>query len=155
MCAFDRHRLHAFTARDADFADALARQVLDKLREVSLNLTAIGRLTATERLAHFLVKMRDLSLSLGESVRPLILHLNRQQIADYLGMRQETVSREFTKLRHLRIIELVEADKVVVLDEEKLLDLSKSLDSEPQERGAVPASTVRVAHTELRRRPHA
>jgi DNA-binding transcriptional ArsR family regulator len=81
--------------------------------------------------------------------------LNRQQIADYLGMRQETVSREFTKLRHLRIIELVEADKVVVLDEEKLLDLSKSLDSEPQERGAVPASTVRVAHTELRRRPHA
>jgi CRP/FNR family transcriptional regulator len=49
--------------------------------------------------------------------------MKRSDIADYLGLRLETVSRAFSKLRQSSIIDVNE-DEVLILDQAKLNQLS-------------------------------
>ena len=124
-CAFDRTRFQAFVARNNDVACALAEDTSERLKRASENMTVIGQLKSTERVAHFLIEIFDLYSKHHIGVQPLTLHLTRHEIADYLGLTLETVSRSFSKLRDLELIALVGADSVAILDERKLSDIAK------------------------------
>jgi len=54
----------------------------------------------------------------------IALHLTRQEIAEYLGLKLETVSRAFTKLKQMRLIALGSADVVAVLDQKRLCEVA-------------------------------
>jgi len=71
-------------------------------------------------VAHFVVEIGELNASRQIDTDPLKLHLTRQEIGDYLGLTLETVSRSFTRLRHLRILALVGTDAVAILDRKRL-----------------------------------
>ena len=124
-CAFDRNRFHAFVGRHIDLACALAEDTSDRLKRATENMTVIGQLKSTERVAHFLIEIFELYTRHHITAQPLALHLTRQEIADYLGLTLETVSRSFSKLRDLQLIALVGADSVAILDEQKLSDIAK------------------------------
>jgi CRP/FNR family transcriptional regulator len=57
------------------------------------------------------------------ATHPLPLPMKRSDIADYLGLRLETVSRAFSKLKKREII-AVNDDDVVILDQSRLHALS-------------------------------
>ncbi|MBN9086547.1 MAG: Crp/Fnr family transcriptional regulator [Reyranella sp.] len=124
-CAFDGEKFVAFIGRDIDLACALAEDVSDRLRRATRNLTVIGQLKSTERVAHFLVEIHELYVSRHICTHPLTLHLTRQEIADYLGLTLETVSRSFSRLRDMRLIALVGGDAVAILDEDRLSHIAK------------------------------
>jgi CRP/FNR family transcriptional regulator len=124
-CAFDGERFGAFVRRNVDLACALAEDVSDRLKRATENMTVIGQLKSTERVAHFLVEIHELYAARHVCTRPLALHLTRQEIADYLGLTLETVSRSFSRLRDLQLIALVGGDAVAILDEDKLEALAK------------------------------
>ena len=124
-CAFDRHKFQAFVGRHNDLACALAEDTSERLKRATENMTVIGQLRSTERVAHFLIEIFDLYTRHHITAQPLALHLTRQEIADYLGLTLETVSRSFSKLRDLHLIALVGADSVAILDERKLSDIAK------------------------------
>ena len=124
-CAFDGHKFQAFISRHVDLACALAEDMSDKLKRATENMTVIGQLKSTERVAHFLVEIYELYASRHIGTEPLTLYLTRQEIADYLGLTLETVSRSFSKLRDMRVIALVGGDAVAILDEDRLADIAK------------------------------
>jgi CRP/FNR family transcriptional regulator len=51
--------------------------------------------------------------------------MSRADIADYLGLTIETVSRAFTRLRHLRIISLPHAHCVEVTNLDQLEEMAE------------------------------
>ena len=53
------------------------------------------------------------------------LPMTRSDIGDYLGLTIETVSRTFTKLRQLKIIDLAQCTEVHVVDMDALEDLAQ------------------------------
>ena len=57
--------------------------------------------------------------------RPLSLKMTRAEIADYLGLTIETVSRAFGKLKNRNVIRLMGSDAVVVLDNDRLRRIGK------------------------------
>ena len=57
--------------------------------------------------------------------RPLSLKMSRTEIADYLGLTIETVSRAFGKLKKRNVIGLMGSDEVVVLDNDRLRQIGK------------------------------
>ena len=124
-CGFDNEKFTAFIGRNIDLACALAEDVSDRLKRATENLTVIGQLKSTERVAHFLVEIHELYTSRHVCTHPLALHLTRQEIADYLGLTLETVSRSFSRLRDMRLIALVGGDAVAILDEDKLSNIAK------------------------------
>jgi CRP-like cAMP-binding protein len=95
------------------------------LKRAGLGLLVLGQLDSTERLAHFLIEIDALYRERQVARSPLSLFMNRNQIADYLGLRIETVSRAFGRLRKLGVIQLTGNDEIVICDHAKLREIGK------------------------------
>jgi CRP/FNR family transcriptional regulator, nitrogen fixation regulation protein len=82
------------------------------LRHTQDHLLLLGRKSARERLAAFLLEMDQRT----GSTRGLDLAMPRHDIADYLGLTLETVSRMFAELKEMGTIRLESARRVHLLD---------------------------------------
>jgi CRP/FNR family nitrogen fixation transcriptional regulator len=71
-------------------------------------MVLLGRSSAQERVASFLVEMANRSANRAEFDLPM----SRQDIADYLGLTIETVSRALSGMERKALIELPSARKV-------------------------------------------
>jgi len=87
-------------------------------------LLLLGRKSAVERMASFLLALADRKTAGGKGGAELDLPMNRSDVADYLGLTIETVSRLVTRLRALRIIDTPDAHRIVILKRDALEDLS-------------------------------
>jgi CRP/FNR family transcriptional regulator len=122
-CSFNRERFSAFVNRNNDVAEEMRRGLAERLKMVGTHLSVVGQLTSTERVANFVAMMTAAYASRNVQTRPLPLPMKRSDIADYLGLRLETLSRAFSKLRQHNIIDVNE-DEVLILDQAKLNQLS-------------------------------
>jgi CRP/FNR family transcriptional regulator, nitrogen fixation regulation protein len=86
------------------------------------HMMMIGRSSAEERLAWFLTMLLERSACL--SARVLDLAMQRQDIADYLGLTIETVSRTFTLFRDRGFLRLPRKRRVEILRPEALARLA-------------------------------
>ena len=104
----------------ASASTSVVRELLTRtmigLRHAQDHLLLLGRKNALERLAAFLLEMAG---RLG-STEVLDLAMPRHDIADYLGLTLETVSRMFAELKEMGQIKLESARRVHLLDMDKL-----------------------------------
>ena len=70
-------------------------------------MVLLGRRSAEEKVAIFLIKWRDRLARIGPLAAMTPLPISRQDIADYLGLTIETVSRTLNKLERDGVIEIV------------------------------------------------
>ena len=136
-CAFDRRRFDAFAAQHSDLAAAVAEALSAALRQSGEAMLVLGQLKSTERVAHFLAEIDTLYTQRHVSARPLSLKMSRAEIADYLGLTIETVSRAIGKLKNRNIVGLMGSDEVVVLDNDRLRHIGKV----PRDAGGAAAAT--------------
>ena len=103
---------------------ALGRRALEfaarRIRASQEQQLSLGRKTAAERVASFLLDMAERNQARGGGASPLSLPMTRADIADHLGLTLETVSRAFSRLRKLGLIQLEGADRVAIPDLEAL-----------------------------------
>jgi CRP-like cAMP-binding protein len=82
------------------------------------------RKSAMERIAGFLVSLASRTGKLGNDKR-VSLPMCRADIADHLGLTIETVSRNLTKLKVRRIVDLPDRGNFVIRDLERLRALAE------------------------------
>jgi len=86
----------------------------DELAAAQEQMLCLGRKTAKERVASFLIGQLRHGADCGEEGAAFELPMSRSDIADYLGLTIETVSRTFTALREEGLIELPLTHKVTI-----------------------------------------
>jgi CRP/FNR family transcriptional regulator len=86
-------------------------------------MLAFGTLTAEQRVAAFLVDVAGRTAGLGFSDRHFILRMSRADMANFLALKHETVSRALSHLQELGCI-AVQRREVRVLDMPALKNLS-------------------------------
>ncbi len=106
---------------DPATASVLLPVALKALVRAQEHLLVIGRQSASERVAAFLVDMQERQGDLPT----LELAMARSDIADYLGLTIETVSRTFSKFRERGLIRLSGARTVVIERQDALRALSR------------------------------
>lgn len=79
-------------------------------------LSTVGQRSAVERLASLLVAMSRRNARNGEDQRLINLPMTRSDIADFLSLTIETVSRTFTRFRQDDLIELTHNTHVRILN---------------------------------------
>lgn len=113
-----RSAIDATAARDTDVARELWALTARELQRVQRHVTLLVK-TAQERVVSFLLEMADRAPS-GNAVQ---LPMSRQDIADYLGVTIETVSRTLTNLESTEAIELPSSRRIVLRDRDALYRL--------------------------------
>lgn len=112
-----RRTLETLATRDVQVAYALWTAAADHLRSAEGRMLLLGRKTALERVATFLVEMDDRCGKQGK----IDLPMTRRDIADYLGLTLETVSRALSQLRASGSLRLA-STRQVELRREKLCE---------------------------------
>lgn len=120
FCRFTRPRFEAFVDTHPRMEHELYRMAAHELASAQEQIVLLGRKTAIERLATFLLRLADRT-SREDAVR---LTMGRVDIADYLGLTKETVSRTFTLLKTQRIIRLASDSVVEIVDRGRLETLA-------------------------------
>ncbi|KFN45017.1 helix-turn-helix domain-containing protein [Arenimonas oryziterrae] len=87
------------------------------------HIEILGRRNAQERLATFLHQLAERYRALGRSGDSFLLPMSREDIASYLGLVIETVSRTLSKMQDDGII-AVRAREVKILDADRLNGLA-------------------------------
>ena len=120
LCRFRKSEYQALIRVRPALESALLDRAMHELAAAQNQILLLGRKTARERLASFL-----LDLPGRDPIRPSVdgvvhLPMTRSEIADYLGLTIETVSRELTKLKTAGIISLLSLHSLRVDDPERL-----------------------------------
>ena len=130
-CRFARKPLERFLGD----APRMERQLLtiasNELAAAQEQMVVLGRKTAREKLASFLITLSQRMKRLGKPEDMLDLPMSRADIADYLGLTTETVSRTFTQFRTSGLIELPKAGGVRIKNRASLVRISGSGDPTP------------------------
>ena len=120
-------RLAADPAADHAFVNMVFR-VLENLVDLTYSL---GQRTARERLAVFILYLRDrhrLDGGVIDDTEPALnrldLPMSREDIADFLGLKKETVSRSFRQLEQHGLIERHGSHAVCIRDLSALRELA-------------------------------
>ncbi|MBE0694940.1 MAG: helix-turn-helix domain-containing protein [Aquamicrobium sp.] len=101
-------------------AGELLPMALEGLIRTQEHLLVLGRQNAVERVAAFIADMSERQGGLPQVELPM----SRADIADYLGLTIETVSRIFTRLKHKDVIRLPNLRSVEIVKWQVLQELA-------------------------------
>jgi CRP/FNR family transcriptional regulator, anaerobic regulatory protein len=119
VCWFPRATIESLTATSGAVKDWLYEHVADELEKAQEWIMLLGRMTAEQKMAVFLLSVMkaaadDKSGSALACEMMIELPLSRTEIADYLGLTIETVSRQMARLRERHVISAGNTRSVVV-----------------------------------------
>ena len=121
VCAFPIHEMDALTEEFPRLKDRLYVMTRTALRNARDSQMVLGRLAPVEKIASFLLLLSARMNEHDQPADPIHLLMTRTDIADYLGLTVETVSRSFTKLKTQGLIQLPESHVVKIVDREALV----------------------------------
>ncbi len=98
LCRFPRDRLLAMLEELPSLQHCLFVRAAGELGAAEEQMLLLGRKAALERLASFVLIEAERGARRGEAADSVELPMSRTDIADYLGLTGESVSRAFTRL---------------------------------------------------------
>lgn len=125
LCRFPRPKLEVLLSEIPAFEHQLLGDVATELVAAQDQMLLLGRKTARERVASFLLMLAKRAERHGQSASPVVLPMSRADIADYLGLTTETVSRTITQLRKSQVIEATTRGEIAIRDRNALAQLSE------------------------------
>ena len=123
-CRFNRAALDGLGERFPHLQRRMLEMAWDEVARLQEQMLLLGRKTPKERIASFILGLSDRHARIGFEASPLKVAMSRGDIADYLGLTVETVSRSFTSLRKEGLIALPESSRIELRDREALLSLA-------------------------------
>ena len=127
MCCFRKKPFEELILSTPHISQRLLEMTLDELDAAREWMLLLGRKTAREKIASLLaiIARRDVSLNPRSKVPSVFdLPLTREEMADYLGLTLETVSRQVSALRRDGVISLEGKRHVTVNDFDRLLEVA-------------------------------
>ncbi len=124
LIRYPRQRLEAVVEQSPELAASLFRQACVELGQAQRQMLLLGRKSADEKIASFLLAMAERQAQLGRPADILDLPMSRQDIADHLGLTIETVSRTISRFKRAGVIALTGRQHVVLRDLARLRRLA-------------------------------
>ncbi len=126
VCRFRRGELEALLGRFPKLEQRLLSIASHELAAAQEQMMLLGRKTARERVASFLVMLSDRAAARGLPDNPVPLPMLRTDMSDYLGLTLETVSRTLGRLKRDGLVADAPDGGVVIIDRDGLEEASGS-----------------------------
>jgi len=135
LCIISQQTAAAIKQMNPAAAIQLAELVLGDRDRCVEHALLLGRFNVGEKIAYFLHDMAMRVCDRGAGAAILDLPMAREDIADYLGINAETLSRQITRMKKSGVIHLPKPDRVEIPD---LQALRSQLPFQPAESGGQP-----------------
>lgn len=122
VCDIPFEQLEQLSSTIPSLQHQLYRLLSKEIGEDSEMLTLLGKKSAEERLATFLLSFSERFKARGFSPSDFFLSMSRHEIGNYLGLAVETVSRLFTRFQEEGLLQ-VERKHVQLLNIPKLQEM--------------------------------
>lgn len=120
VCIIDENSVPGRDEGGPAFDDRLREMVASELAAAYGRMALLGQKHAIERVASFALEMQAKIGRRRDSVWEVSLPMRRKDIADYLGLTVETVSRMLGELKKERRLEMTESGTIQIIDIEAL-----------------------------------
>ena len=130
VCSFLRHDFEVMLKKFPELENRLFQHTLDDLDAARDWMLLLGRKTAEEKVASFLLMLAKKSSVTGchhtgtPAFATFTLPITRTDMGDYLGLTIETVSRQITRLKTRKIISITGNRDFLVPDLSKLVEVA-------------------------------
>ena len=128
VCVFGRRDFDEFARKHPALEHKLLERTLNELERTRSWMLLLGRKSAAEKIATFILDMSDRLVQpgcespAGGPLNRFELPFSRQQVADVLGLTIETVSRQLTRLKAEGVIDLPSRREIAILDRDELVN---------------------------------
>lgn len=131
LCVFSRTDFDRFAPDHPEMEHKLLEKTLDELDRARRWMLLLGRKSAPEKVASFLLEMSQKLAGAGcdftdKQLSTFELPFGRQQVADILGLTIETVSRQLTQMKNSDLIDLPDRRHVHILEPERLAQIASA-----------------------------
>lgn len=157
VALYPRRRLEAAGDSDPRIGRQIREIVFQTITRSQARLLTLGRVTSLAKVGSFLTELAQRSTNLADDT--VALPMSRYDIADYLALSVETVSRAFTELKRCNAIRCLDNHRIRILDAELLDDglgrpgLLKATMAWRQSMRSAASGQQRHARADLRERP--
>ncbi len=127
LCRFPRRKLERLLEKYPKMQRRLLGMASHELAVAQEQMLLLGRKTAREKIASFLLMLSRRATQRGQAGDPVSVPMSRHDIGDYLGLTTETVSRSFTQLKQGGSITLLQGGKVALADRARLEDIAEGM----------------------------
>ncbi len=124
LCVFEQRILDAYLEKNMNLAKELLHMTSHELTLAQDRIGVLGKMNANERVAKFIINISEQRARIGWQDNPVSLPMIRQDIADYLGLTLETVSREISRFKASNLIKVMSSKQIFIVDKEKLAYVS-------------------------------
>ena len=125
VCRFKRSEIENVLEEHPKFERQFHQLTAGLLDDMMDMLFTLGRKNARERVASFLVHQLERNCPTDAFANQVWLPMTRADIADFLGLTLETVSRAFSWLKKNDLIVIDQAHTIKVLDRSKLIEIAE------------------------------
>jgi CRP-like cAMP-binding protein len=124
LACYSRRRVEALADSDPEVSRHIRRLAMRAMHRLQGRILILGYTTALEKVRAFLIEMGQRSQDGSSPV--VVLPMSRYDIADYLAVSVETVSRALTALKRRGAISLPDKHRVMVIDPGALMEEQRS-----------------------------
>jgi CRP/FNR family transcriptional regulator len=125
LCRYPRDKLVALLKRFPKMEHRLLAFERHELAAAQDQVMLLGRKTARERVASFLVTMSERAAQRGQPDNTISLPMTRNEVGDYLGLTTETVSRTVSHLKREGIIITLQHGDIEITERERLREIAE------------------------------
>lgn len=125
MCRFPRRRFEAMLEEFPHLERRLLTDASNELAQAQDQMLLLGRKTAKEKIASFLIQLAGRQRRRGGPENIVQLPMSRAEIADYLGLTTETVSRTITQLKSTGAIRLQQGHTIQLSNGSELTEIAE------------------------------
>jgi CRP-like cAMP-binding protein len=124
IARYPRRRLEGIADADPGLARLLRDIAFKAISRLQDRMLVLGRTTARQKVVAFLIEMAGRSSD--HSAEGVLLPMSRYDIADYLAISVETVSRSLSDLKQGGIIRITNRRQIKIVDRTPLMEMVSS-----------------------------
>ena len=122
ICTLKKSEVKNIIMKKPEIAIKLLESVGERLAAIENLAQNLSTNDVDARIAYLLINLMDKYSEEADGKKLIKLPLSREDMANYIGVTRETISRKLKKLEDESLIQIIGTKKIVILDEDGLND---------------------------------
>lgn len=120
VCALTKEKFKIIVTQNPEIAIKMLQNIGERLAVIENLAQNLSTNDVDARIAYLLINLMDKYSEVVNGFKTIKLPISREDMANYIGVTRETISRKLKKLEYNEIIKIEGTKKIIVLDEQSL-----------------------------------